>query len=70
MKCPLSAKIDYMTGDTLHTTWSECLKEECAWWSSLHGWCDMNSIAQSLWELKNALRDILEKMPHAEQFTR
>jgi len=60
MKCPLSAKIDYMEDRKLHTNYQGCLKEECAWWDDSDEYCCIVDIASSLSMIVSFLKDITE----------
>jgi len=70
MKCPLFRAAN-ITSD-FDSSWSgdDCLKEECAWWDVEMGQCSINSLKSNLENIVLRLRDLVDKMPHAGQFTK
>ena len=63
MKCPLIKVDDHERSGYPVPIAPECLKEECAWWSKSFELCDINILCQELYELRETLRDMRDKMP-------
>lgn len=70
MKCPLIS-IGYLASNRIDATKKcECGKEECAWWEKKATCCAVLLIPKHLYTLERMFGLILEKMPHAGQFTK
>ena len=68
MKCPLrNTTSPYPDGQVGIDTW-DCLKEECAWWDSQDKRCGLMTIAGCLKTHLGWMGDLVDKMPHEEQF--
>lgn len=69
MKCPLSNHGLHPSAVGERMSPDHCLKEEYAWWSKSFEKCDINILVQELWELRQVITEIKDKMPHVGQFT-
>jgi len=68
MKCPV-LQIGVIAGQPIaKKSDSDCLKEECAWWSEEHSQCDPTGLLPWLIHIESRLSDLVDKMPHEEQF--
>lgn len=68
MKCPLLLISSPGLGRREDTTASDCLKEECDWFSKELQQCDPTGLLPWFITLVSTLEDIVDKMPHEEQF--
>lgn len=70
MKCPLLCIGDYSLELMKDNPGFDCKKKECAWWDKTAGKCAVLQLAFELDELHYQLEGLVEKMPHAGQFTK
>lgn len=70
MKCPLPVIEVVPDSFPPEHGWRDCIKEECAWWIHSDQRCSILVIAAHLVGLVAVGDEILEKMPHEEQFRR
>jgi len=68
MKCPVLRHAEMSSGTPYLTEGSDCLKEECAWWDGRFSQCIIFTSAEALYNLRNDIKDIKDKMPHEGQF--
>ena len=68
MKCPLMIMAQYKTRVSGFPEDFNCLEEECAEWVETQNRCAIKDIALSLGFMSMDMTQILEKMPHADQF--
>lgn len=68
MKCPIMTAGRMTCDDPLDFTYVDCLGSECAWWSVREEECGIHEIPMTLFVLARLLEDMLDKMPHEEQF--
>lgn len=61
MKCPLKHR-SFFT-DT-------CNEEDCVWWDEAEKHCYIKSLVFEHSEIAGQLRKLVDKMPHAGQFTK
>jgi len=67
MKCPLfHSEFIRMRAPELEQS-DDCLKEECAVWSTEMDQCDPTGLLPWFVKLVALLEDILDKLPHEEQ---
>ena len=68
MKCPLM----FMTWQATETKTKfepmDCIKEECAWWRDDIQMCAVKDLSLELAHTQHRLADMVDKMPHEEQF--
>jgi len=53
---------------TKQDKYSDCIKEECAWWEKKARCCAALLIPKHLYTLEKMLGLLIEKMPHEIQF--
>ena len=70
MKCPMTAKWVSTNSNGLKTIMGDCIKEECAGYHPTTLSCELSRIASNLSTLNNYMALLVDKMPHAEQFTK
>ena len=68
MKCPLLTMVAYPITEPISHTDRDCLKEECAWWSSELNQCDPTGLLPWFYDIGGHLEELVKKMPHEEQF--
>ena len=66
MKCPLFGVRVVIGGKEPKHNWSDCIKEECAWWRKEYPACCIYSIERAMWAIAAELGTIMERMPHAD----
>jgi len=57
MKCPIIVAARASQHLTRDSQASDCLQEECAWWSKSFELCDINILAQELWLIRQRLEE-------------
>ena len=70
MKCPLFGAGYIASGKVNGSISLDCLKEECAWWDLEGQFCIALSAGIALINIDQRLKQLVEKMPHADQFTK
>jgi len=70
MKCPLITAGFYADPGSSGMEPLNCFKEECALWDVSWKRCSFLTATKALDGLVGILQDMLEKMPHAGQFTK
>lgn len=68
MKCPLLKNDLFIDGEWFSRKASDCLKEECAWWSVEMNQCDPTGLLPWFLKLMGVLQDMVDKMPSPEFF--
>lgn len=68
MKCPLFAIASKEQERRGFLTHIDCIKEECAWWDKQNDQCAVLTLGTGLWLVNKELLELLQKMPHEEQF--
>ena len=68
MKCPLLCLGKLAVGEITQDTLSDCLEKECAWYDSIIQTCILYSLHADLAYLGARLKELVDKMPHEEQF--
>ena len=61
MKCPIMLMGRMFSNDPSDISYTECLKRGCAWWNDEQEQCDPTG-------LLNIFTELVDKMPHEEQF--
>ncbi len=61
MKCPVILTRDVQEGEVMGITAGDCLKEECAWWSSDIECCDPTNLSRKFDTLIMLLLGIANK---------
>uniref|UniRef100_A0A6H2A4X5 Uncharacterized protein n=1 Tax=viral metagenome TaxID=1070528 RepID=A0A6H2A4X5_9ZZZZ len=70
MKCPLTLTGVRDREDITGWAGDDCLEEECAWWCEPMGCCEVEALRRTLKHVAEELAYMVEKMPHADQFTK
>lgn len=68
MKCPLFQAGWLMKDNVGTSSEADCLKEDCAWWNSELNQCDPTGLLPWLKNIEGHLEELVDKMPHEEQF--
>ena len=68
MKCPLLATAEIWLKPKGPIKYSDCLKEECAWWDEQNGQCVIKGIMIELRCAVDILEEVRDKMPRVGQF--
>ena len=68
MKCPLIREMHEADDGEFYYTHEDCLKEGCAWWDEDDKVCAIFNICSFLQVIGDNLYEIVQKMPHEEQF--
>lgn len=68
MKCPLSNYVMERESGEDEVLLSDCLKEECGWWLDDISMCAIRDLALELRYIQLRLAELIDKMPHEEQF--
>ena len=70
MKCPLFTLASAYTYPSSGIMWTDCLKEECAWWLPVDKSCALVAIHYRLANLVEFLDIIKDKMPPGQSFVK
>lgn len=63
MKCPMLGLGSWPTGEELKFVFSDCLKEECGFWSGFSNACPFSIIPEELHWIADRLQAIATQMP-------